>query len=62
MVDISYYAMISIVALCFGLLVSFQLTHIHYVRRLTRMAKRSLDTGTIAPVLIELEAAEKREK
>jgi len=62
MVDVAYYAMISIVTFCFGLLVSFQLTHIHYVRRLTRIAKRSVDTGTIAPILVELEAAQKKEK
>ncbi|HOO44799.1 MAG: hypothetical protein KO173_05315 [Methanoregulaceae archaeon] len=62
MVDIAYYIMISIVTFCFGLLVSFQLTHIHYVRRLTRLARRSVDTGTIAPILVELEAAQKGKK
>ena len=62
MVDIAYYVMISIVTFCFGLLVSFQLAHIHYVRRLTRLAKRSVDTGTIAPILVELEVAQKQEK
>ncbi|KQC05537.1 MAG: hypothetical protein APR55_05725 [Methanolinea sp. SDB] len=62
MVDIAYYIMISIVTFCFGLLVSFQLTHIHYVRRLTRLARRSVDTGTIAPILVELEAAQKAKK
>jgi hypothetical protein len=62
MVDIAYYVMISIVTFCFGLLVSFQIAHIHYVRRLTRLAKRSVDTGTIAPILVELEAAQKRKK
>ncbi len=59
MVDTVAYLMISIVAFCFGLLVSFQITHIYYVRRLTRLAKRCVDTGTIAPVLIELESAKK---
>lgn len=59
MVDIAYYVMISIVTFCFGLLVSFQLAHIQYVRRLTRLAKRSVDTGTIAPILVELETAQK---
>jgi hypothetical protein len=62
MVDIAYYVMISIVTFCFGLLVSFQLAHIHYVRRLTRLAKRSVDTGTIAPILVEIEAAEKQKE
>lgn len=62
MVDIAYYVMISIVTFCFGLLVSFQLAHISYARRLTRLAKRSVDTGTIAPILVELEAAEKQKE
>jgi hypothetical protein len=59
MVDTVAYLMISIVAFCFGLLVSFQIAHIYYVRRLTRLAKRCVDTGTIAPVLIELELVKK---
>ena len=59
MVEIMSYAAISIVTLCFGLLVSFQVAHIMYVRRLARLAKRSVDTGTIAPVLVEMELAQK---
>lgn len=59
MVDTVAYLMISIVAFCFGLLVSFQVAHIYYVRRLTRLAKRCVDTGTIAPVLVELESVKK---
>ena len=59
MVDFTAYAVISIVTLCFGLLVSFQVAHIMYVRRLTQLAKRSVDTGTIAPVLLEMELAQK---
>ncbi len=59
MVDLTAYVAISIVTLCFGLLVSFQVAHIMYVRRLTRLAKRSVDTGTIAPVLVEMELAQK---
>jgi hypothetical protein len=55
MVDLQSYLMIAVVTFCFGLLVSFQITHIYYVRRLTKLAKRSLDTGTIAPILVELE-------
>jgi len=57
MVDIINYIAIAIVTFCFGLLVSFQITHFQYMRRLTRLAKRSVDTGTIAPVLVELEKA-----
>lgn len=57
MVEITSYVAISVVTLCFGLLVSFQVAHIMYVRRLTRLAKRSVDTGTIAPILVEMELA-----
>ena len=60
MVDFTAYLVISIVTLCFGLLVSFQVAHIMFVRRLTRLAKRCVDTGTIAPLLVELEMAQKR--
>jgi hypothetical protein len=60
MVDPTSYALISVVTLCFGLLVSFQVTHILYVRRLTKLAKRCVDTGTIAPVLVELEISQKQ--
>ncbi|MCQ8893863.1 MAG: hypothetical protein NQU46_04450 [Methanolinea sp.] len=62
MVDPTAYTVISIVTLCFGLLVGFQVAHIMYVRRLTRLAKRCIDTGTIAPVLVEIEIAEGPEK
>jgi hypothetical protein len=62
MVDTTSYLLISVVMFCFGLLVSFQITHIYYVRRMTRLAKRSIDTGTIAPILVELEMAHKKMK
>lgn len=57
MVDIASYALISVTTFCFGLLVSFQIAHIYYVRRLAKLAKRCLDTGTIAPILVELKTA-----
>lgn len=60
MVDFTSYVVISVVTLCFGLLVSFQVAHIMYVRRLTHLAKRCVDTGTIAPLLVEIEIAEKK--
>ena len=60
MVDFTAYLVISIVTLCFGLLVSFQVAHIMFVRRLTRLAKKCVDTGTIAPLLVELEIAHKK--
>jgi uncharacterized membrane protein len=60
MVDFVSYTLISVCAFCFGLIVSFQLAHIHYAKRMTRLLKRCLDTKTIAPILAELEAAKKR--
>ena len=62
MVDTTSYLLISVVMFCFGLLVSFQVAHIYYVRRMTRLAKRSIDTGTIAPILVELEMVQKKMK
>jgi hypothetical protein len=57
MVDFLGELVICIVTLCFGLLISFQIAHIYHVRRITRIAKRCIDSGTIAPVLVELEKA-----
>ena len=55
MVDVVSYTLISITAFCFGLIVSFQLAHIHYCRKLTTLVRRSISTKTIAPVLAEYE-------
>ncbi len=55
MVDSFSYTLISITTLCFGLIVSFQIAHIHYCRRLTTLVRRSISTRTIAPVLAEYE-------
>jgi len=60
MIDPMGYLLIGVVTFCFGLLVSFQIAHIYYARRLARLAKRSVDTGTIAPILVELEYAERK--
>ena len=60
MVDLLSYSLISVAALCFGFIISFQIAHIHYARRLTRFLRRSIDTKTIAPILAELEAARKK--
>jgi len=59
MVDLANYLLISVTTLCFGLLTAFQIAHIYYVRRLTRLARRCLDTGTIAPILVEIEPKNK---
>jgi hypothetical protein len=56
MVDVVSYTLISITCFCFGLIVSFQMAHIHYCRKLTVLVKRSIATKTIAPVLVEFEA------
>jgi len=55
MVDVVNYFLISITCFCFGLIVSFQMAHIHYCRRLTHLLRRSISTKTIAPVLSEYE-------
>lgn len=55
MVDIISYTLIAITCFCFGLIVSFQLAHIHYCRKLTTLVRRSVSTKTIAPVLAEYE-------
>jgi hypothetical protein len=55
MVDILSYTLISITCFCFGLIVSFQVAHIHYCRKLTTLVRRSISTRTIAPVLAEYE-------
>jgi hypothetical protein len=60
MVDIASYTLISVTTFCFGLIVSFQLAHIHYCRKLTVLVRRSISTKTIAPVLAELEVLKNR--
>ncbi len=56
MVDVISYTLISITCFCFGLIVSFQMAHIQYCRKLTILVRRSIGTKTIAPVLVEYEA------
>ncbi len=60
MVDVVSYTLIAITCLCFGLIVSFQIAHIHYCRKLTTLVRRSISTKTIAPVLAEYEALKPR--
>ncbi|MEN6609521.1 MAG: hypothetical protein ABFC24_01640 [Methanoregulaceae archaeon] len=60
MVDVLNYTLISVAAFCFGLIISFQLAHIHYSKRLIHLVRRSVDSRTIAPVLAELESARKK--
>ena len=56
MINIVNYTLIIITCFCFGLIVSFQVAHIHYCRKLTALVRRSISTKTIAPVLAEYEA------
>jgi uncharacterized membrane protein len=60
MVDVVSYTLIAITCLCFGLIVSFQLAHIHYCRKLTTLMRRSISTKTIAPILAEYETLKPR--
>jgi uncharacterized transporter YbjL len=52
MVEVVGAALIGVVSLCFGLLLGIQIAHINYSRRLAKLAKRSVNTQTIAPVLV----------
>jgi len=55
MVDVISYCLIALTTFCFGLIVSFQLAHIHYCRKLAAILRRSINTKTIAPILAEIE-------
>jgi hypothetical protein len=56
MADIASYYLIGVTCLCFGLIVSFQISHIKYCKKLAVLVRRSISTKTIAPVLAEYEA------
>lgn len=60
MVDFMSYSLVMVTCFCFGLIVSFQIAHIHYARKLTTLVRRSISTKTIAPVLAEYEAIRPR--
>ena len=62
MVDVTSYTLIGVTCLCFGLIVSFQIAHIQYCRKLTLFVRRSISTKTIAPVLAEYEAMKAAKK
>jgi hypothetical protein len=55
MVDVVSYSLIAVTCLCFRLIISFQMAHIHYCRKLTKLIRRCISTKTIAPVLAEYE-------
>ncbi len=54
MANLIAFSMVAIVTLFFGLIVGFQLAHIRYVHRLIALTKRSINTGTLFPLLAEL--------
>ncbi|HNX17436.1 MAG TPA: hypothetical protein PKM50_03800 [Methanoregula sp.] len=60
MVDATSYVLIGVTCFCFGLIVSFQIAHIQYCRKLTYLVRRSISTKTIAPVLAEYEAMKQK--
>ncbi len=59
MIDVSAYSLVVVTMLCFGLIVGFQFAHISYVRKLITLAKRSVNSGTLAPVFAEVEQLRK---
>jgi hypothetical protein len=60
MVDVVSYILISITCFCFGLIVSFQLAHMHYCSKLIILMRRSIATKIIAPIPVEYEAVKCR--
>jgi hypothetical protein len=53
--DAAGFIAIGIVSLCFGFLSGIQMAHIRHNKRLAGLIKRCIHSGTIAPVLYELE-------
>ena len=47
--------LLGVVTLCFGFLSGFQISHIYYNKRLVKLVKRCIHSGTIAPILVEIE-------
>ena len=62
MIDLFNAALLGVVSLCFGLLAGIQIAHIHYSRRLTKLAKRSIYSKTIAPVLVAAKESRAEQK
>lgn len=60
MVDIISYSLVILTCFCFGIIVSFQIAHIYYCRKLITLIRRSISTKTIAPVLAEYEVLKLR--
>ncbi|MDD4127414.1 MAG: hypothetical protein PHV39_06990 [Methanomicrobium sp.] len=56
MTDITGLLLLAIVTLCFGFLAGFQMAHIKYTKKLAKYVRRCIHSGTIAPILVELES------
>jgi len=62
MINITGIVLLIIVTLCFGFLTGFQMAHINYNKKLVTLVKRCINTGTIAPVLVEIEERKQKSK
>ena len=60
MIDITEFLLLAIVTLCFGFLTGFQMAHIKYTQKLAKYVRRCIHSGTIAPILVELEKMNKK--
>jgi hypothetical protein len=60
MIDVVSYTLIIITSFCFGLIVSFMLSHMHYFRKLIILMRRSIATKTLDPVLAEYETVNEK--
>ena len=58
--DFTGLMLLGVVTLCFGFLSGFQMAHIHYTKRLVRLVKRCIHSGTIAPILVEIEKSQSK--
>ena len=61
MEDLIGLLLLGIVTLCFGFLSGIQLAHINYNKKLVKLVKRCIHSGTIAPILVEIESSHSKE-
>ena len=57
MIDSTGFLLLAIVTLCFGFLAGFQMAHIKYTKKLAKYVRRCIHSGTIAPILVEIESS-----
>ena len=58
--DYTGFILLGVVTLCFGFLSGFQMAHIYYNKRLVKLVKRCIHSGTIAPILVEIEKSQSK--